>query len=162
MWTIDRREVYHAIYRLEHGHLIRMPTYAEITGWPSKKVTRETPLLYECFDRGGVFIGLFDHMQLAGIAVIDTIPLGDDGDQLQLKYLHVSRPYRGQRIGQLLFRKAQMIAHSRGARALYISATPTEQAVNFYQRCGAVINPKPNPELYALEPEDIHLICPVL
>src|SRR6266496_6627901 len=48
------------------------------------------------------------------------------------KYLYVSRSHRQQGIGRALFREAQAIAHARGAQALYISATPTENTVNFY------------------------------
>jgi GNAT superfamily N-acetyltransferase len=77
------------------------------------------------------------------------------------KYLYVSRSHRQQGIGRALFREAQAIAHARGAQALYISATPTENTVNFYRRCGAVVSTTPDPELYALEPDDIHLVCPV-
>jgi hypothetical protein len=43
------------------------------------------------------------------------------------------------------------------ARRLYISATPSENTVNFYLRQGCVLARQIDPELFELEPEDIHL-----
>jgi hypothetical protein len=44
---------------------------------------------------------------------------------------------------------------------LYISAAPTENTVNFYLRRGSLLAATPEPDLFALEPKDIHLVCPV-
>jgi GNAT superfamily N-acetyltransferase len=161
IWTIDRSEVHHHIYQLRDGQLVLTPAYFEAHGWAPGQIEQDTPLLYACFDRGGAFVGMFHDHTLAGVAVIDNIPLGADSDQLQLKYLYVSRDYRRQGVGKRLLQEACAIARQRGATSLYISATPTENTVNFYQRCGAVVTSTPDPELYAHEPEDIHLICPI-
>ena len=48
-------------------------------------------------------------------------------------------------------------ARSLGAKKLYISATPSENTVNYYMRLGCILAAEINPELFALEPEDIHL-----
>ena len=161
IWTIDRSEVHHNIYKLRDNRLALTPAYFEARGWAPGQIEHDTPLMYACFDRGGTFVGMFHDQQLVGVAVVDTIPLGANGDQLQLKYLYVSRDYRQHGVGTRLFQEASAVARARGARLLYISATPTENTVNFYQRRGAVVNPTPDPELYAQEPEDIHLLCPV-
>jgi hypothetical protein len=42
---------------------------------------------------------------------------------------------------------------------IYRSATPTEGTVQFYLRQGCVVLEQPDPGLFALEPEDIHLEC---
>ena len=42
---------------------------------------------------------------------------------------------------------------------MYISATPSEHTINFYLRQGCVVASEVDPELFALEPEDIHLVC---
>jgi hypothetical protein len=42
---------------------------------------------------------------------------------------------------------------------MYISATPSENTVNFYLRRGAVVTSEPDPELFEFEPEDIHFVC---
>ena len=54
--------------------------------------------------------------------------------------------------------EAAAIARERGARLLYVSATPTENTVNFYLRRGCILATPPDPELLALEPDDIHLV----
>jgi GNAT superfamily N-acetyltransferase len=159
IWTIDRREVHHHIYTLQGGKLTRTPAYFEVPGWAPGQVENDTSLLYACFDRGGAFLGMFQENQLVGVAVVDTIPIGSQCDHLQLKYLYVSRDFRGQGVGTRLFEEAEAFARSRGARFLYISATPTENTVDFYLRRGCCLANTPDPELFALEPEDIHLVC---
>ena len=159
IWRIDRSEVHHHVYTLHGGDLVRAPAYFELRGWPAEQVSEDTPRLYACFERGGSFIGMFVGEELVGVAVVDTLPLGVEQDQLQLKYLYVSKPYRGRGVGKRLFGQAKTDAQRRGAKALYISATPTQNTVDFYRHCGAVIAARPDPELYALEPQDIHMTC---
>ena len=48
-------------------------------------------------------------------------------------------------------------ARKLGAKKLYISATPSENTVNFYLHLGCVLAKEMDPELFELEPEDIHL-----
>jgi GNAT superfamily N-acetyltransferase len=160
IWTIDRREVVDNIYYLQDGRLALKPDYFDIQSWPPGEAEQYTPLLYACFDRG-VFYGTFDQARLVGAAVVDNVFLGPQRDQLQLKMLHVSRDYRKHGLGVQLFEKAREVARARGAKRLSISATPSENTIHFYQRRGAVLTPNPDPELLALEPDDIHLECPV-
>lgn len=159
IWSIDRSETATHAYRLVDGKLVLAPLAFDLKGWPKGMRERDEPELEACFERGGAFLGMFDGEPLVGVAVVDTLPLGPDGDQLQLEYLYVSRSHRGRGIGQALFREAQSIARERGARVLYISATPTQATVDFYMRCGAVVARWPDPELLAREPKDIHMIC---
>jgi hypothetical protein len=44
-----------------------------------------------------------------------------------------------------------------GAATLYVSATSSENTVNFYLRRGCRVAAQPDEALFALEPEDIHL-----
>ena len=113
-------------------------------------------LLYEAFDRGGAFFAAFEDDQLVGVAVLDTVWRTARGDLLQLEFLHVSRDYRGRGLGGRLFSNS-IAARERGARGLYISATPSENTIRFYQRRGSVVMALPDAQLFALEPEDIHL-----
>jgi GNAT superfamily N-acetyltransferase len=146
---------------LQAGELILKPDYFDIRGWPPGEVEIYTPLLYDCFDWGGVFYGAFDGQCLAAVAVLDTQFIGKRHDLLQLKFLFVGQAYRQHGLGTLLFEKARQIARAWGARGLYISATPSENTINFYRRLGCVVTPTPDPDLFALEPEDIHLECPL-
>jgi predicted N-acetyltransferase YhbS len=160
IWTIDRRELIERIYRLADGTLRLEPHNVDVPGWQPDKVRASTPGLYECFDRGAVFFGAFEGGRLVGNAVLDTLWLGPRRDLLQLKRLHVSRDYRARGVGAHLFQQAREAAHARGARGLYISSAPTENTVRFYQRRGSILMETPDPELFAFEPEDIHLECP--
>jgi hypothetical protein len=64
---------------------------------------------------------------------------------------------RNQGLGKRLFKDAVAEASKKGANRLYISATPSEHTVNFYFRLGCMVTRHPDPALYVLEPEDIHL-----
>jgi GNAT superfamily N-acetyltransferase len=107
------------------------------------------------------FLGLFDADELVGIGVLESARAGRANDQMQLAYLYVSRAYRGRGVGTQLFDAAVSIAREAGANALYISATPTENTVDFYLGRGCVLALEPDPRLLAAEPDDIHLILPL-
>jgi predicted N-acetyltransferase YhbS len=89
--------------------------------------------------------------------VLESKFIGKRGDQLQLKFLHVSRLYRSQGWGQRLFGLAKAEAVQRGAKRPHISATPSEHTTDFYLRLGCTLAAEPDPALYELEPDDIHL-----
>ena len=76
---------------------------------------------------------------------------------LQLKFLHVSRDYRKRGIASTLFKLAVEKAKAQGAKKLYLSATPSENTINYYMQPGCFLANEIDPELFALEPEDIHL-----
>ena len=159
IWTIDRSEVIHRVYRLRQGRLIAEPAYCEASGWPPGEVEKVTPSLHACYRRGGGFHGMFEGGVLVGAAVIDGDCIGPDRDWIVLRFLYVSRSHRGRGVGSRLFEHAMVMARRRGARRLYISSTPTESTVNFYLRLGCEVAREPDPALLALEPEDIHLTC---
>ena len=130
-----------------------------MTGWPAGEAESFTPLLVDCFDGGGWFTGLFDGETLVGAAVLDGRPIDRCGDRLQLLFLHLSRAHRKRGLGRRLFDLAKTEAAARGARGLYISATPSQNTVDFYLRLGCRVTREPDPVLLAREPEDIHLVC---
>jgi predicted N-acetyltransferase YhbS len=157
IWTIDRREVIEAVYYLEAGALTLKAEHFDVRGWPPGEAETYTPLLEDCYDRGGWFYGLFDGDRLVGAAVLEGSFIGQPRDQLQLKFLHVSHGYRDQGLGRRLFELAAAEARRRGAQRLYISATPSEHTIDFYLGLGCTVTAEPDAELFALEPEDIHL-----
>jgi GNAT superfamily N-acetyltransferase len=161
IWTIDRSEVHHHIYRNVDGDLTLVPAYFDVPGWHPKMVETDRIKLRECFDRGGIFVGDFQADRLVGVAVVDAQPIEAAADHLQLLYLYVSRHARGQGVGTRLFEEAAAEARALGAKALYISAAPTENTVNFYLRRGSSLLADPDPDLFAAEPEDIHLGYPL-
>src|SRR5438270_5385487 len=161
IWTIDRREFIARVYRFEDGDLVLVSHDVDVPGWDPGNVRRTTPLLYECYDRGGKFFAAFEGEQIAGIAVLDTVWRGERRNLLQLEMMHVGRDHRGNGLGPRLVEQAREEARSCGAAGLYISATPSENTVHFYQKRGARLIATPDVELFAKEPEDIHFECPV-
>ena len=161
VWSIDRSEVIDNIYRLENGALVLRPQHYDVRGWPPGEAEKYTPILLASFDHGGWFYGEFDHESLIGVAVLDSKRIGKHKDQLQLEFLHVSNSYRKGGLGARLFNLARSKARERAARRMYISATPSENTINFYMRLGCTVAAEPDPELFELEPEDIHLECEV-
>jgi predicted N-acetyltransferase YhbS len=161
VWEIDRSEIVESVYRLEGGRLIAHPQFFDVRGWPPGESEKYTPILEACFDHGGWFYGFFDGDRIIGVVVVDARRMGARGDELQLKFLHVSCAYRKRGLGQKLFSLAADEAVRRGATRLYISATPSRNTIDFYTSLGATPTTEPDPELFALEPEDIHLECPI-
>jgi predicted N-acetyltransferase YhbS len=160
VWTIDRREIIHHLYALRDGELHLVPDFYDVRGWPDGEAEHYTPILFDCHDRGGWCLGMFDGARLVAAVIVDNDPLGPRRDMLQLKFLHVSHDWRGRGLGEHLYRAARAQARSMGAERLYVSATPSQRTIDFYLRLGFTVSTSPDPALYALEPEDIHLEAP--
>jgi predicted N-acetyltransferase YhbS len=157
IWQIDRREVINNVYYLRDGKLVLEPEHYDMRGWPSGEPEHYTPSFLDCFDRGGYFCGAFEGDLLIGTVVLENHFIGREKDTLQMKFLHVGKSARKQGLGKKLFILAAEKAIELGAKKLYISATPSENTVNFYMRLGCVLATEIDEELFTLEPEDIHL-----
>ena len=118
VWSIDRAEVVENVYYHENGRLVLKPEHHDVKGWPPGEPEQYGPILLDCYDRGGTFYGAFDGERLAGVAVLESKFIGRARDQLQLKFLHVSRSYRQTGLGRTLFEKSVARARELGARRL--------------------------------------------
>jgi len=156
---IDRSEVIRTGY-VQRGEALEQlgvswdsPAWAG-EGFGEHSVAAQIRFCRGHLDRGGRVIGAFDGARLVGIGLFT--PEIRPG-LAQLAYLHVSRAYRRRGIGDRL--AAEMISKARqgGAHQMYVSAVPSGSAVGFYLHLGFEPERKPLPELYALEPEDIHM-----
>lgn len=161
IWTIDRSEVNTHSYFVEKAQLKLKPDYFEAQGWPPNSPRIYAPILENAFEKGGWFYALFAEAKLLGIAVLAPSLMADEQARLQLMFFHISRPYRNQGLGKYLFELAKTEARARGAKYLYISATPNLNTIRFYLKQGCQLAASPDPELFALEPQDIHLLCPL-
>lgn len=161
IWSIDRSEVIDRIYYIRDGKLTLEPEHYDLSGWPPGEDERYTPILEDCFDRGGWFFGYWHGERLCAVVVLENRWIGEPKDMLQLKFLHVDRSERGSGLGRTLFEDARRRALQMGARRLYVSATPSENTVNFYLHRGCRLAARPDAALFALEPEDIHLECQI-
>jgi len=157
LWQIDRREIIENIFYLRNGELVLVPEHFDMQGWPPGEAEYYTLILTDCYDRGGIFWGAFEDEQIVGAAILENKFIGSKHDTLQLKFLHVSRDQRKHGLGSKLFHLAVEKAKSLGASKLYISATPSENTINYYMRLGCVPATEIDPELFTLEPEDVHL-----
>lgn len=106
-------------------------------------------------DMGGTLVGAFAAEALAGVAVYRPHLTPNVAN---LAILYVSRNHRRSGVAALLTDEVARLARADGARLLYVSATPSDSAVGFYRSYGFEPTDEPNEELFALEPEDIHMI----
>lgn len=157
VWQIDRSEIIDRVYHLREGQLVLEPEYYNMHGWPAGEPEHYTPFLMECFDHGGHFWGAFAGELLIGTVVLENRFVGKAKDTLQMKFLHISKNFRKQGLGKKLFTLAAQQAVELEARKIYISASPSENTVNFYLRMGCVLVSEVDEGLFALEPDDIHL-----
>ena len=105
-----------------------------------------------------MLLGTFAEEHVAGLAVVDP---EFEPRSAWLAFLHVSRPYRRRGAARALWAAAVDIARAAGAESLYVSATPTGSALGFYLGQGCRLADPVHPTLFAAEPDDIHLVCPI-
>lgn len=157
---IDRSEHVTQEYSYRRARLETRPVDLQVPTWSRSgdhehsvqaKIDEWRPIL----DRGGTLLGAFDAEILAGFAIYR--PHLAEG-VANLAVLHVSRQYRRKGVASLLTGEVVRLARSDGATRLYVSATPSGSAVGFYRSLGFEPTDEPNPALYALEPDDIHMI----
>jgi GNAT superfamily N-acetyltransferase len=158
---IDRTEHVTTGYTVRDGEL-----HAEAVDWhvprwytSGRGSHRLATLVEDCAEiltsHNGVLFGALEGEQLVGVAILRPRL---EGDMAELSFLHVSHGYRRQGIGTRLVHRVCTLARQLGARRMYVSATPSESAVGFYCHHGFRLAAKPHPELFAREPEDIHMI----
>ena len=156
---IDRTEIIRIGHRVEDGRLIRMAVVWDSSPWAEEGEVHSIPhmihFLEDVLSHEGVILGAFDANRLVGIAAFRPRLTEVVG---QLAFLHVSNGYRRQGIAARLCDQVDELARQSGAQELYVSATPSESAVGFYTSRGFALTPTPHPELFKLEPEDIHMI----
>ncbi len=105
-------------------------------------------------DAGGKAFGAFEAGRMIGIAILRP---GLDDDTAQLAGLYVDRAWRRHRLASALVEAVVRAAIATDARNLYVSAVPSQSAVGFYLSRGFRPVGTPHPELFELEPADIHM-----
>jgi GNAT superfamily N-acetyltransferase len=158
---IDRSEEVRVHYRQLREQLIEEPVSEWVPDFFKEGDSHSIPELLKTWqpvvDAGGALVGAFDADRLAGLALLGTqLAPGI----LQVAALYVSRPYRRRGIAGSLMAEMERLAADLGARALYVSAVPSESAVGFYLSHG--FRPtEPLPAPFAKEPEDIHMLLQI-
>ena len=157
---IDRTEKIRIGYVVEDGQLHQSdvnwdtPTFF-LEGEGEHTVSHNVEFCLDHLRAGGRSMGAFHGGKLVGVCVMrPNIRRG----MAQLAFLHVSNGYRRQGIGSHLTRAVIKDAQTSGADKIYVSATPSGSAVGFYLSHGFELVEEVIPELFDLEPEDIHLV----
>ena len=160
LFEIDRSEHVRTGYRVDGGELISMevrwniPTFTA-EGEGDHSMAHQIDFCRGHLDAGGKLIGAFDREKLVGVGLLR--PKVRD-HMAQLAYLHVSNGYRREGIASRLMEEMIHEVSQGGAERIYVTSTPTHSAVGFYQSHGFRLANTPLPELFDLEPEDIHMI----
>lgn len=158
---IDRAEHILESYEFKNDQLVLMSTPSLVTSFDQKELEYLIKCQSSILADGGEVIGAWDEHNLVGVASVENKPRGHLGEYCKMDILYVSNRYRGKKIGHQLVYECKQIAKKFGAKKLYISATPTKATVDFYIKEGAVIIKNTDPELFELEPLDIHLELPL-
>jgi GNAT superfamily N-acetyltransferase len=158
---LDRSESVRMLYTVRCGEIVPMGHGEEIPQWSGAWLDGVVAFTRRHLESGGTGVAAWDGDRLAGVAVLGGTPVGGDPARFSLALLHVGRPYRRRGLAARLLALMRDEAVRRGARGLYISATPSEGALRFYLAQGARLADPPDPDLYTLEPEDVHLILPL-
>jgi len=156
---IDRTERIEVIYEQHGTELVERRGNWNSPAWDpvgngdhSVEVHRRA--LERYVDAGGIAIGAFSEGRLVGIGVV---VLHLHPEIAQLAFLHVSEGFRAAGIGTHLSDELDAIARDGGDSEMVVSATPSENTVRFYMHRGYELMARALPELYELEPEDVHM-----
>jgi GNAT superfamily N-acetyltransferase len=103
---------------------------------------------------GGIALGAFANRQLVGIGIVRPHIRTRIA---QFAFLYVSAGHRAQGVGRHLSEALERLAREAGDTTMVVSATPSLNTVRFYLQRGFEPMVEPLPELYELEPEDVHL-----
>lgn len=160
---IDRTERIELLYEQHGTELVARHGDFDASPWDpdgagSHSVRAQHQALLHDADVGGIAHGAFSGERLVGIGVV--VPHLRPGIA-QLAYLHVSNGHRDEGIGDRLMSGLEDVARRAGATEIVVSATPSAHTVAFYTRRGYRPTATPLPELFELEPDDVHLRKPL-
>jgi len=156
---IDRRERIDVQY-VQHGtELVARHGRWNSLAWDpvgdgEHSVVAQLRMLEHYVDAGGTALGAFAGEPLVGIGVV--VPHLRPGIA-QLAYLMVTAPARATGVGSRLCEQLDEIARTAGDSDMVVTATPTGNTVRFYLGRGFQPMEEPLPELFELEPEDVHM-----
>lgn len=156
---IDRTERIETLY-VQHGARLE----ERVGGWDATAWFRDGEGAHsvayqraECerhFAAGAIGLGAFAAGRLVGIGIVT--PHIRPG-VAQFAFLYVSNGYRAGGIGAHLSDELERVAREEGDTAMVVSATPSLNTVRFYLGRGFEPMSEPLPELYELEPDDVHM-----
>jgi GNAT superfamily N-acetyltransferase len=155
---LDRSESVRMLFAVRDGEIVPLGHGEEVPQWSGAWLDGVVAFARRHLEAGGTGVAAFDGDLIAGVAVVGGAAVRGDPRELQLALLHVGRPHRRRGVAGRLLEEVRQEALRRGARRLYVSATPSEAALGFYLARGARLAVPVDPTLAALEPDDVHLV----
>ena len=160
---IDRTERIDSIFEQHGTELVARPAGSNAAAWDpvglgEHSVHAQHEALVHYADAGGVARGAFSGERLVGIGVV--VPHIRPAIA-QLAYLHVSNGFRATGIGHRLCADLEEVARRAADTEIVVTATPSQNTVRFYTGRGFRPMAHPLPELFELEPDDVHMSRPL-
>lgn len=155
---IDRREEVFHIYYHRNGSLVLEEEYYDVPHWTEAQQDEFIHHLRNLYDAGGTVFGAFEQETCVGMASLASRFLGPNQELLNLNGFWVSQASRQQGVATTLLQMTIDKAKELGGKGLYVSATPSKNTVEYYMNRGFQLADVVDPQLFELEPEDIHLI----
>ncbi len=154
---IDRSDYSDMMYRVQNSKLVLAKSVFNHPGLKKSMYTPYIQDLRQTFDTGGILNGAFHDGSLIGISGIDKKLVGKYKNMINLCILWVSKEFRRKGIARKLLNLSRTEAKNRNVDRIYISATPSRNTVEFYQKMGCEVTEEIDPEMFEKEPEDVHL-----
>ncbi len=154
---IDRSEEIFGIYKFRNNQLKLVQHRESVSGFESDELKAIINRQIKLIENGGNVFGAFDKGKLVAISSVEYKKRGIMKNYCKMDILYVSNSYQGKGVASQLVNVCKQAAKNFGADKLYISATPTKNTVDFYLKRGAVLVKELDQDLYAEEPDDIHL-----
>ncbi len=155
--SLDRSEVVDGRYRSIEGGLLLQDHSEIIDGWPPGLLDKYLPKWTAAAAAGCPLIGARLGGKVIGLALVNP---QHRGTMAQLMSLYVDRSARRLGAAARLCRSTFELSSAAGATAIYVSSSPTRGTVGFYWAVGfrPAAPDELDPDLHALEPNDIHMI----
>lgn len=152
MDLFNRHQIVHHVYRWTDNRLLLIPQDFE-EDWSLERKREKAAEIQS----GRFFVfGAFIEDQIVGqIMLLPELHAG----RMIVDSFHVSKEHRRQGIGKELFTKAKGEARLHGAKALYISASPAQETIDFYRSVGCEVSRNPIGAYVMDEPFDIQMEC---
>jgi len=155
--TFERFQETTHIYYVDSNGVLSEKEEHYVDEWDVSKKEQVVQILRYYLDTGGAVVSLVHEESLLGFAAINGKPMGSVHHYLNLGFIHVSNPHRGNGLGKILFTEICKEAKLRNAKKLYIGANPAVDTYRFYKSMGCTLAKEIVKEVYHHEPLDLQL-----
>jgi N-acetylglutamate synthase-like GNAT family acetyltransferase len=154
-----RHQVTNAYWKFQDGKQFLVLENGFVDDWNLEELRQRVKILNQIIKNQGSVVLAYDDEKIVGFSALPNKRIGNLKNQVELKFCHVSKPYRGQGIGNMLFKISLAIAHKSGAQKLYISSHPSKETQMFYAKMGCVFASEIIDDIAKNEPYDLQLVC---